>query len=145
MSTLGKVFSCSCSHRDLKPDNMLLTMVEGELVLKICDFGTARQFEPNSLAETVCGTPIWMAPELLARKPYNRKVDVWSLGCILFYLLTKNTPFTGRNWMDLLRNIETKVWIIPRDVRISPSCRNLLAGMLQRNPEVRRVRSWEND
>ncbi|XP_062097021.1 serine/threonine-protein kinase ATG1t [Humulus lupulus] len=94
-------------HRDLKPENILLSSTEGHPVLKIADFGLSRCIRPGDYAETVCGSPLYMAPEVLAFQRYNEKVDMWSLGVILFELLNGFPPFNGRNSFQVLKNIKS--------------------------------------
>lgn len=72
-------------HRDLKPENILM---ESEGVIKIIDFGTAIAFNPDKGMNTMLGTPIYMAPEIFTDGVYDEKCDVWSVGVILFCLLT---------------------------------------------------------
>jgi len=72
------LWSRSLVHRDLKPQNLLLTEASDKGVLKIGDFGFARQLGPSKLAETLCGSPLYMAPEILALKRYDAKADLWS-------------------------------------------------------------------
>ena len=77
-SGLECLWSRSLVHRDLKPQNLLLTEATDQGVLKIGDFGFARQLGPSKLAETLCGSPLYMAPEILALKRYDAKADLWS-------------------------------------------------------------------
>lgn len=72
-------------HRDLKPENIL---IEGQEKVKVIDFGTAQTFNPEKGMNTILGTPYYMAPEIFNSSRYNEKCDVWSLGVILFVLLT---------------------------------------------------------
>jgi serine/threonine-protein kinase ULK/ATG1 len=75
-------------QRDLKPQNLLLSINEaGEKLLKIADFGFARSLQPQGLAETLCGSPLYMAPEILQFHKYDAKADLWSVGTILFELV----------------------------------------------------------
>ena len=75
-------------QRDLKPQNLLLSTNEArEKLLKIADFGFARSLQPQGLAETLCGSPLYMAPEILQFHKYDAKADLWSVGTILFELV----------------------------------------------------------
>jgi serine/threonine-protein kinase ULK/ATG1 len=69
-------------HRDLKPQNLLLTEAADTATLKIADFGFARHLETAALAETLCGSPLYMAPEILSFKRYDAKADLWSVGAV---------------------------------------------------------------
>ncbi|CAN1169490.1 Serine/threonine-protein kinase ATG1t [Linum perenne] len=99
--------SHSIVHRDLKPENILLTGKSDDLVLKIADFGLSRRMHPGNHAETVCGSPLYMAPEVLQFHRYSSKVDMWSIGAILFELLNGHPPFHGRTNVQLLQNIKS--------------------------------------
>ncbi|CAI0555012.1 unnamed protein product [Linum tenue] len=95
-------------HRDLKPENILLSgQDDDDLVLKIADFGLSRGIHPGKYAETVCGSPLYMAPEVLQFQRYSSKVDMWSTGAILFELLNGYPPFHGRSNVQLLQNIKS--------------------------------------
>ncbi|XVF14964.1 hypothetical protein REPUB_Repub09cG0106700 [Reevesia pubescens] len=85
-------------HRDLKPENILLSGSKDDVVLKIADFGLSRSVDPDQYLQTVCGSPLYMAPEVLQFQRYDEKVmvDMWSLGAILFELLNGYPPFCGR-------------------------------------------------
>ena len=71
-------------QRDLKPQNLLLSSPGPAGVLKIADFGFARALEPLVLAQTLCGSPLYMAPEILLSQRYDAKADLWSVGAILY-------------------------------------------------------------
>ncbi|KAL0350416.1 UNVERIFIED_CONTAM: Serine/threonine-protein kinase ATG1t [Sesamum radiatum] len=83
-------------HRDLKPENILLSCSDCNPILKIADFGLSRILLPHESAEMVCGSPLYMAPEILQFQRYDEKVDMWSVGAILFELLNGYPPFHGR-------------------------------------------------
>ena len=74
-------------QRDLKPQNLLLSTHKSGALLKIADFGFARSLQPQGLAETLCGSPLYMAPEILQFHKYDAKADLWSVGTILFELV----------------------------------------------------------
>lgn len=124
-------------HRDLKPQNLLLCDGSSMPFLKIADFGFARSLQPQGLAETLCGSPLYMAPEILQFHKYDAKADLWSVGAILFELLTGKPPFNGANHLQLLQNIERgEGGRLPVGVAasLSPSCKQLLQQLLRRNP-----------
>jgi len=102
--------------------------------LKIADFGFARHLQTASLAETLCGSPLYMAPEILQHHRYDAKADLWSVGTVLFEMIAGRPPFNGENHIDLLRNIQRKAVRLPPDVRVSKACVNLLRLLLNRNP-----------
>lgn len=82
------------AHRDLKPENLLLKDAKGLLPVKLADFGFAKSVEKKNECRTLCGTPGYLAPEILERFPaYDVKCDVWSVGVILFLLLGGYLPF----------------------------------------------------
>ena len=88
-------------HRDLKPQNLLLSSTAPDAVLKIADFGFARHMMQQDMAETLCGSPLYMAPEILRFQKYDAKADLWSVGTIVFELLTARPPFTGNNHVQV--------------------------------------------
>lgn len=74
-------------HRDLKPENLLYETKEEESIIKISDFGLARFLQSDMFASTACGTPGYVAPEIVSGKGYGAAVDVWSIGITLYILL----------------------------------------------------------
>ena len=96
-------------HRDIKPQNLLLTSHPHGLVpyLKIADFGFARFLPQQSMAETLCGSPQWMAPEILSYKKYDAKIDLWSIGCVIYEMCFGKPAFHAKNYIDLLNKIKT--------------------------------------
>jgi len=137
-SGLEYLHSRNLTHRDLKPQNLLLFSKHHPIVLKIADFGFARYLPEADLAETLCGTPLYMAPEILARKSYNSKVDLWSAGAILYQMVVGKPPYTGQNPQDLLMKIEqNKINIPVSGCNISLECQQLLGILLKKNPTFR--------
>lgn len=123
-------------HRDLKPSNILLMKSDDDrAILKIADFGYARYIDPYGVAETSCGTPLYMAPEVFAAESYNAKVDLWSVGCILYEMVCGKVPFLEKTQVLLFKLInETKVISFPLDVHLSNDCQDLLRRLLRKNP-----------
>ncbi|KAK4798383.1 hypothetical protein SAY86_030709 [Trapa natans] len=126
-------------HRDLKPQNLLLVTRDERPVLKIADFGFARSLQPRGLAETLCGSPLYMAPEIMQLQKYDAKADLWSVGAILYQLVTGKTPYTGNTQIQLLQNIikSNELHFPPESRDLSLDCKDLCQKLLRRNPVER--------
>ncbi|KAJ4292163.1 Serine/threonine-protein kinase [Collariella sp. IMI 366227] len=150
-------------HRDIKPQNLLLLpspqwreankMVKQILsashdsltptagvpslpMLKLADFGFARVLPSTSLAETLCGSPLYMAPEILRYERYDARADLWSVGTVLYEMATGRAPFRAGNHVELLRKIENSDDQIrfPRECVVSSEIKSLIRALLKRNP-----------
>lgn len=127
-------------HRDLKPENLLLSTHDTDAVLKIADFGLCRYLPPEEQAKVVCGSPLYMAPEVLQFQKYDSKVDMWSVGAILFELLNGHPPFTGRSNCQILQNIKSCTILPFPEVILSdlhPDCIDICTKLLCQNPVKR--------
>jgi serine/threonine-protein kinase ULK2 len=91
----------------------------GRMQVKIADLGFARELKHEDLSQTMCGTPLVMAPEVLNGKRYNHKADVWSLGIVFFEMLVGFTPFTGNDKADLKNNLSKGSYGVPKGVKLS--------------------------
>ncbi|KAH8283412.1 hypothetical protein KR054_010836, partial [Drosophila jambulina] len=91
-------------HRDLKPENLLYYSAEDDSKIMISDFGLSKM-EDSGIMATACGTPGYVAPEVLAQKPYGKAVDVWSIGVISYILLCGYPPFYDENDANLFAQI----------------------------------------
>ncbi|KAK4578168.1 hypothetical protein RGQ29_028348 [Quercus rubra] len=127
-------------HRDLKPQNLLLTKGEVTPLLKIGDFGFARSLTPQGLADTLCGSPLYMAPEIIRNQKYDAKADLWSVGAILFQLVTGKPPFDGNSQLQLFQNILTSTELqFPQGAleELHPDCVDLCRSLLRQDPVQR--------
>ena len=121
-------------HRDLKPQNILISK---NYTLKISDFGLAKSCESNTLLDTICGSPMYMAPEIMKYKKYDTKADLWSLGVIFYQMLTGKTPYTAKNHAELMDNIETKNVVFPAAIKITDPAKDLLTQLLKKTSKER--------
>ncbi|KAK5719848.1 Serine/threonine-protein kinase [Elasticomyces elasticus] len=151
-------------HRDIKPQNLLLNPApivmakqksehlpliasEHSLVaaagleslpsIKIADFGFARHLPSASLAETLCGSPLYMAPEILRYEKYDARADLWSTGTVIYELVTGKPPFRAQNHVDLLRKIERANDLIPFDnknLTVSRGMKDVIRKLLKKSP-----------
>lgn len=120
-------------HRDLKAENLLL---DSDMNIKIADFGFSNEFSPGSKLDTFCGSPPYAAPELFQGKKYDGpEVDVWSLGVILYTLVSGSLPFDGQNLKELRERVLRGKYRIP--FYMSTDCEALLKKFLVLNPEKR--------
>ncbi|GAA96795.1 uncharacterized protein L969DRAFT_79771 [Mixia osmundae IAM 14324] len=155
--------SSNIIHRDIKPQNLLLQpATETDLagghplgipILKVADFGFARFLPQASMAETLCGSPLYMAPEILRYEKYDAKADLWSVGAVLYEMAVGKAPFRAQNHVELLRKIERGEDRIkfpdersskPTDEepkgprpKVSDDIKSLIRLLLKRNPTER--------
>jgi serine/threonine protein kinase len=133
------VLAIECLHentivyRDLKPENVLL---DEEGHIRLTDFGLSKDsISGNTLTHTFCGTPEYLAPEIIHGAGYNKAVDWWSLGTLLYEMLTGLPPFFNTNVHVMYEKIMRATLAFP--AYVSPEAQSLLTGLLQRNPQAR--------
>lgn len=153
-------------HRDVKPQNLLLlpsvdfresnrevpqilSASQNSLIpavglrslpmLKLADFGFARVLPSTSLAETLCGSPLYMAPEILRYERYDATADLWSVGTVLYEMAAGRPPFRASNHVELLRKIEASNDSIkfPRESNLSSDMKLLIRALLKKSPGER--------
>lgn len=132
------------AHRDLKPENLLLEK-RGQEKIYFADFGFAKKVSTEGLS-TRCGTPAFVAPEIILGKKYGVSVDMWSIGCILFMMLGGYPPFhvsgdgkDGKNLKQLFRKIRAGDYTFHESQwkNVSPAAKSLIARLLTVNPDYR--------
>jgi len=127
------------AHRDLKPENLLLSNETSEPEhIKIADFGLSKEFGVEQMA-TSCGTPDYVAPEVLSGEVYDKEVDIWSIGVITYVLLCGFPPFFGETQKELFENILSGNYDFPNPewAGVSDDAKNFIKKMLVVNPEKR--------
>lgn len=146
-------------HRDLKPQNILLQYVDGKEwpEVKLADFGLAKYHQSpvddeDGLSEnTVCGTPVYMAPEILDIREYGKEADLWSCGAIFLELIVGNKPWQNAKNRAEIADLKKKFFFRFANgaidlgsigVQISPLYAKLLASLLQQDPKKRM--SWSD-
>jgi len=118
-------------HRDLKPENLLLKTKTDDFDIKIADFGFAIQTKDSGL-QTQCGTPNYIAPEILEKKPYGKPVDMWSIGVITYILLGGYPPFYNDNQSKLFAIIKKGQYEFHKNYwgNISNEAKDFIRGLL---------------
>ncbi|XP_026082068.1 serine/threonine-protein kinase ULK2-like isoform X3 [Carassius auratus] len=131
-------------HRDLKPQNILLSYTGRKkssitgIRIKIADFGFARYLQSNMMAATLCGSPMYMAPEVIMSQNYDARADLWSIGTVIYQCLVGKPPFQANSPQDLRMFYEKNKALVPNIPReTSPQLADLLLGLLQRNQKDR--------
>ena len=126
-------------HRDLKPNNIMITQQNDFGVIKIMDFGLSRIVSPNEKLVDGYGTLTFVSPEVLLRTPYNKEVDIWSMGVILFYMLSGKLPFRGKTEQEVAEKIVYGELIFDEDdwETISQKAQDLIKCCLEKNADKR--------
>uniref|UniRef100_A0A6U3VKJ7 Protein kinase domain-containing protein n=1 Tax=Ditylum brightwellii TaxID=49249 RepID=A0A6U3VKJ7_9STRA len=127
------------AHCDMKPKNLLLRSEEDDSFIKMADFGFAtRVYTPKSLTKQ-CGTPFFVAPEILTKVPYDQASDMWSVGVIIYLLLSGDLPFMGRSQRELFRKIVIGTYEFGEEAwgDVSEDAKDLVRGLLVTDPAKR--------
>lgn len=126
-------------HRDLKTKNLLISDC-GDI--KIADFGFAKQWINQDLKNTYCGSPLYMAPEILYYQNYDINSDLWSIGIIIYEMITGNPPFHVKNFYQLTKKMKEQKIQLPSEYSISKDLKELLENLLIKEPKHRL--SWND-
>jgi len=129
------------AHRDLKPENILLS-TQGSYCIKISDFGLSRALDEGTFMKTMCGTPQYVAPEVLTkgeREGYGKSVDLWSIGVILYILLCGFPPFGDPSSKDFFEKVKKGEFSFPKPYwdPISDQVKDLILQLIKVNAEER--------
>ena len=119
-------------HRDIKPENILVT---SSMQAKLSDFGWSNYIQPGDKRNSICGTPIYLAPEMITRTGHDEKVDIWSIGVLLFELLTGDQAWAGDNVETVKYNICNLKISWPEDIDVLAA--DLISQILKIDPDER--------
>ena len=119
-------------HRDIKPENVLLA---DNFVAKLTDFGWSNYIQEDQKRTTVCGTPKYLAPEIIKEQGHDERVDIWCIGVLLFELTTGTVPFPGNDIESLENNILKLRIQWPKEINVD--AKNLISKILKLDPNAR--------
>ncbi|CAK9806871.1 Serine/threonine-protein kinase ULK3 [Anthophora quadrimaculata] len=124
-------------HMDLKPQNLLLTR-RPQLTLKVGDFGFAQYLSNSEQKFAIRGSLLYMAPELLSKRKYDARIDLWSIGVIMYECLFGKPPYSSSSFQELVEKIkDTRPIELPKGSHVSRECKDLLLSLLRHNPDKR--------
>lgn len=132
ISAVSHLHANGIMHRDLKPENILLD-ADGHVMLT--DFGLAKQFQENERSNSMCGTVEYMAPEIVMGKGHNKAADWWSVGILIFEMLTGKPPFVGGNRDKIQQKIIKDKIKLPSF--LTSEAHSLLKGLIHKDPSKR--------
>jgi len=127
-------------HRDIKPENLLLkSKEEGISSIKISDFGLARRIKTDETAGTTCGTPGYISPEIINLAPYGKECDYWSIGVVLYIMLSGSPPFFEDDKEGLFDKIKKGKYDFKDDAwqTVSDEAKDFISGLLLVDPTQR--------
>lgn len=139
IQTLATLHERKIVHRDLKPGNLLLAEQNDDCSILLADFGFATHLGANGTCRTRCGTPCYVAPEIILDTPYTQAVDMWSCGCILYMLLCGYEPFHGDNIRAVFRQVRAGNFTFHNESwkNVSIPAKQMIVHLLTVNPKHR--------
>ena len=137
---LNYLHSKQISHRDIKPQNFMLLKKNDLTVIKMIDFGLSKDYssQPKGAMHTLNGSPYYMAPEVFLQN-YNSKIDIWSMGVVLYIMLSGKVPFPGNTEPEIIYNVIKGDFHFDYDAfkTVSDECKDLIKSCLAKEYETR--------
>jgi len=132
VSAIDYLHKQGIAHRDLKPENLLVKSVQNDTEVKIADFGLSKIIDKDKLMQTACGTPGYVAPEVLNAEGYDKEVDMWSIGVITYILLCGFPPFYSESVPEVFEQIMKAEYDYPEEYwdDISPEAKDFIDHLL---------------
>lgn len=140
LMAVSHLHSCGIIHRDIKPDNFLFKTKARDSPIKLIDFGLSKRVSSSGKLTSFLGTPYYVAPEVLEKRPYDFKVDVWSIGVMMYLLLTAKFPFSGYNHQEtfsLIKKGYVDMYSSDNLISLSEAGKKFLLKLLTKEPEKR--------
>jgi len=139
LNAVQYLHSKNIAHRDLKPENLLCSGSGSSEIVKIADFGLSKLFSGDEELTTSCGTPGYVAPEVLMSESYDKSVDMWGIGIITYILLAGYPPFYGDNDTQLFEKIMNAEYDFDDECwdDVSDLAKDFIHHLLIKNPEER--------
>lgn len=140
LMTINHLHSCGIVHRDVKPDNYLFKNADPYSPIKLIDFGLSKKYQIGNKMTSVLGTPYYVAPEVIEKRGYTEKCDIWSAGVMLYLLLVADFPFRGATHAELFEKIKRGEYSLKASKQImalSSEGKSLLSKLLDTDPNKR--------
>lgn len=139
VSAIGYLHEMNIAHRDLKPENLLVKSIADDTEVKIADFGLSKIIDEQKMMQTACGTPGYVAPEVLNAEGYDKEVDLWSIGVITYILLCGFPPFYAETVPEVFEQIMKAEYDYPEEYwnEISAEGKDFIDHLLVVDPKER--------
>ncbi|KXS18906.1 Pkinase-domain-containing protein [Gonapodya prolifera JEL478] len=139
LNGIAHLHSKKIVHRDVKPENLLMSTADSEAIVKVADFGLSNMIQQEDLLSTWCGSPAYMAPELVKSQKYDEKVDMWSMGVVLYVLLSGCYPFWANSSKEIYEQIKDGWFPTPEEnfKGVSSDALDLIKKLIVVDPKVR--------
>ncbi|GAU93692.1 hypothetical protein RvY_05590 [Ramazzottius varieornatus] len=142
-SAVAHLHSMQIAHRDIKPENLLYSKAGPDGVLKLTDFGFAKELTANNTLKTPCYTPYYVAPEVLGPEKYDKSCDMWSIGVVMYILICGYPPFYSNHGLPISPGMKKRIrsgqyeFHSPEWDNVSRDAKEMIKGLLKTDPTLR--------